>query len=109
MMGRELVSHVFGHVTTQLVIARFFGRNDRADFAVVAGILRLSTKYIVDGLRMKALEHIAVAWPSTLKSWDAREDHAHSILELDATSHGGLAYPSPIVSPDPSRRATHCN
>jgi hypothetical protein len=72
-----------------------FANNDKYDFRVVAGILRLSTKYIIDSLRTKAIAHLSVAWPSTLKAWDAREDlaRAHE-MESGWTSY---LYPSPIV------------
>ncbi|THH11326.1 hypothetical protein EW145_g721 [Phellinidium pouzarii] len=51
-----------------------FGDNDRDDFRVVSGILRLASKYMIDSLRCAALSHLSKAWPSTLKGWDAREE-----------------------------------
>ncbi|KAF8216434.1 hypothetical protein K438DRAFT_1797196 [Mycena galopus ATCC 62051] len=72
-----------------------FGNNDQEDFRIVAGILRLATKYIVDSLRSKALAHLCIAWPSTLKGWDAREDVARS-YEIATSSSAGHYYPSPI-------------
>ncbi|KAH8108867.1 hypothetical protein DFH11DRAFT_1516297 [Phellopilus nigrolimitatus] len=50
------------------------GDNSRDDFRVVSGILRLANKYMIDSLRAQALEHLSVAWPSTLEGWDAREE-----------------------------------
>jgi len=73
-----------------------FGNNDQEDFRVVSGILRLSTKYIVDSLRSKALAHLCIAWPSTLKGWDAREDVARS-YEMATSASAGHFYPSPIA------------
>ncbi|KAJ7504443.1 hypothetical protein B0H11DRAFT_1982361 [Mycena galericulata] len=73
-----------------------FRNNDQDDFRVVSGILRLSTKYIVDSLRAKALTHLCVAWPSTLKGWDAREDLART-FEMETSTSGGHFYPSPIA------------
>ncbi|KAJ7890590.1 hypothetical protein B0H14DRAFT_2689966 [Mycena olivaceomarginata] len=73
-----------------------FGDNDQEDFRVVSGILRLSTKYIVDSLRSKALAHLCIAWPSTLKGWDAREDVARS-FEMATSASAGHYYPSPIA------------
>ncbi|KAJ6591634.1 hypothetical protein DFH09DRAFT_1137566 [Mycena vulgaris] len=73
-----------------------FGNNDQEDFRVVSGILRLSTKYIVDSLRAKALTHLCIAWPSTLKGWDAREDLARS-FEMETSTSAGHFYPSPIA------------
>lgn len=74
---------------------RSFGNNDREDFRIVSGILRLSTKYMIDSLRAKALAHLSVAWPCTLKGWDAREDLART---YEVESITGNLYPSPIVS-----------
>ncbi|CAL1715631.1 unnamed protein product [Somion occarium] len=73
-----------------------FGNNDRSDFRVVSGILRLSAKYIIDSLRAKALAHLSEAWPSTLKAWDLREDLAR-VYELETGTPRGFRYPSPIV------------
>lgn len=86
---------------TSLLVALYdgttFGDNGREDFKVVAGILRLSSKYMVDSLRTKALTHLTDAWPPTLRGWDIREDKARA-FEQD-TGHGrGQLYPSPIVS-----------
>ena len=73
-----------------------FGNNDRNDFTVASGILRLSTKYLIDSLRAKSLAHLSIAWPSSLKCWDVREDRAR-IYELDTGIARGHFYPSPIV------------
>jgi len=72
-----------------------FGNNDPHDFAVVSGILRLSTKYAIDSLRSKAITHLNIAWPTTLKGWDLREDKAHAYELTSPTEPAGL-YPSPI-------------
>ncbi|KAH0836409.1 hypothetical protein J3R83DRAFT_8010 [Lanmaoa asiatica] len=82
------------NILTALVDGPNFGNNDPADFQVVSGVLRLATKYVVDSLRSKALDHLSVAWPATLKGWDAREDTSRS-FELQAGSEG--IYPSPIA------------
>ena len=74
-----------------------FGDNGREDFKVVSGILRLSTKYMVDSLRTKALAHLTEAWPPTLRGWDLREDKART-HEQDTGCGRGQLYPSPIVS-----------
>ncbi|KAJ8473227.1 hypothetical protein ONZ45_g16370 [Pleurotus djamor] len=70
-----------------------FGNNNQADFKVVSGILRLSTKYIIESLRDQALAHLSVAWPDNLKAWDAREDLARA-YEMET---GGHLYPSPLA------------
>ncbi|KIY53019.1 hypothetical protein FISHEDRAFT_34132 [Fistulina hepatica ATCC 64428] len=76
-----------------------FGNSEQDDFRVVSGILRLSTKYIVDSLRAKALQHLAKAWPTTLREWDAREDLARA-YECETAFNPSEArahlYPSPI-------------
>ncbi|KAG8215022.1 hypothetical protein J3R82DRAFT_8430 [Butyriboletus roseoflavus] len=82
------------NLLTALVDGPSFGNNDPADFQVVSGILRLATKYVVDSLREKALNHLSVAWPATLKGWDAREDMSRSFV-FQAGSES--IYPSPIA------------
>jgi len=74
----------------------FFKNNDPDDFRVVSGILRLTTKYIIESLRTRALNHLRIAWPTTLKEWDAREDIARS-YDLGNPTHRGFRYPSPIA------------
>jgi hypothetical protein len=71
-----------------------FGKNDPADFRMVSGILRLSTKYLVDSLRTKALVHLSRAWPTSLKGWDAREDLARAD-EMQSGLGMSNIYPSP--------------
>ncbi|EPQ56778.1 hypothetical protein GLOTRDRAFT_75636 [Gloeophyllum trabeum ATCC 11539] len=73
-----------------------FKDNDQQDFQVVSGILRLSSKYLIDALREKALAHLSKAWPTTLEGWDAREDRARS-YESDAGPPTTYLYPSPIA------------
>lgn len=80
---------------------RTFGNNDPADFRIVSGILRLSSKYLIESLRSRALAHLSIAWPATLKGWDAREEAVRT-FEYE-NSHSSVAnrehlYPSPIVS-----------
>jgi len=72
-----------------------FGDNDRHDFAIVSGILRLSTKYAIDSLRSKAITHLNIAWPTTLKGWDLREEKAHA-YEVTSQAEHASHYPSPI-------------
>lgn len=76
------------------------GDNGREDFKVVAGILRLSSKYMVDSLRTKALAHLTDAWPPSLRGWDLREDRARQ-YEQDTGKGKGQLFPSPIVSRSP--------
>ncbi|KAH7885812.1 hypothetical protein F5I97DRAFT_1808537 [Phlebopus sp. FC_14] len=85
------------NLLTALVDGPNFGNNDPADFQVVSGILRLATKYVVDSLREKALDHLALAWPTTLKGWDTREDIARFGELQDGSSAMTSIYPSPIA------------
>lgn len=94
MMDRkQIVSHKRHPSTLTIKRLRKFGNNDKNDFRVVSGILRLASKYLIDSLRSKALEHLSAGWPSTLKGWDLREkvaDESH----LDSSQY----YPFPVVS-----------
>ncbi|KAF6761667.1 hypothetical protein DFP72DRAFT_627986 [Ephemerocybe angulata] len=73
-----------------------FGDNGDEDFRVVSGILRLATKYIIDELREMALVHLSVAWPSTLKAWDLREDIARN-YEIASGCPAAHRYPHPFA------------
>ncbi|THH19822.1 hypothetical protein EW146_g1429 [Bondarzewia mesenterica] len=84
------------NLLTALYDGPTFGSNDCDDFRIVAGILRLSTKYMIDTLRAKAIAHLSIAWPTTLKGWDAREDKARA-YELEHTPGCLHLYPSPIA------------
>lgn len=86
----------FAHLLTALYDGPTFGNNDREDYRVVAGLLRLATKYLIDNLRMRALNHLSVAWPSTLKGWDIREDIARN-FQTETGLPRELRYPSPAV------------
>lgn len=46
------------------------------DFPAIAGVLRLSTKYLVQHLRELCLRRLQLEWPSTLAGWDYREQAA---------------------------------
>jgi hypothetical protein len=56
----------------------------------------------MDSLRSKAITHLNIAWPTTLKGWDLREDKAHMYELTSLTDHARL-YPSPIVRRFPSQ------
>lgn len=93
----QLVS-ILWIVWVDLTLHRSFGSNDQDDFRIVSGILRLSTKYLCDSLRAKALAHLSIAWPSDLKSWDGREDAARYEMDSEHPTNSGPIYPTPIVS-----------
>lgn len=55
----------------------------------MAGVLRLSTKYDVQYLRRRALQHLAVTFPTTLDAWHKR-DKIRTIPPLDNTPFAAL-------------------
>lgn len=94
-------SEDFTHLLHALYDGPTFGDNDRDDYRVVSGILRLATKYLIDKLRRRALDHLSIAWPTTLRGWDTREDVSRA-FESETGQPRGLRYPSPIVCPSSS-------
>ncbi|KAF9444700.1 hypothetical protein P691DRAFT_806963 [Macrolepiota fuliginosa MF-IS2] len=56
---------------------------------IVSGVLRLSTKYDVQFLRRRALQHLAVTFPSTLEAWHQR-DKTRTIPPVDNTPFAAL-------------------
>jgi hypothetical protein len=46
---------------------------DASNFTAVSGLLRLSTKYQVTGLRATILHGLSLFWPSTLPQWELRD------------------------------------
>ncbi|KAH9479465.1 hypothetical protein JR316_0008059 [Psilocybe cubensis] len=84
-----------GNLLTALYDGPNFGNNDEDDFRAVSGILRLSSKYLIDSLRAKALAHLSQAWPSDLRTWDAREDVSRG-YEIDGTPGYTHRYPHPF-------------
>ncbi|KAI0690218.1 hypothetical protein BC835DRAFT_1307999 [Cytidiella melzeri] len=54
----------------------YFAKSNARNFPVIAAVLRLSTKYLIDHLRLRCLTHLTSDWPSTLEGWDAREKQA---------------------------------
>ncbi|KAF8868011.1 hypothetical protein BD779DRAFT_1473851 [Infundibulicybe gibba] len=47
------------------------------NFPALAGVLRLSTKYLVEPLRAPHLMHLHCDWPTPLSAWDARKAAAN--------------------------------
>ncbi|EIW78055.1 hypothetical protein CONPUDRAFT_168007 [Coniophora puteana RWD-64-598 SS2] len=54
----------------------YFANSSPNHFPIVAAVLRLSTKYIIDHLREQCLALLTHDWPSTLATWDRRETDA---------------------------------
>jgi len=51
----------------------YFEVDRETTFPILAGILRLSTKYDIGYLRRRATIHLATAYPLSLQAWDRRE------------------------------------
>ncbi|KAK0502426.1 hypothetical protein EDD18DRAFT_691278 [Armillaria luteobubalina] len=47
-----------------------------SDFARISAVLRLSTKYLVEHLRVQCMVQLTQDWPTTLTGWDLREQQA---------------------------------
>ena len=58
------------------IIPNRYFKNRSSDFPVIAAVLRLSTKYLVEHLRQLCLTRLDADWPSTLRGWDFRERKA---------------------------------
>jgi hypothetical protein len=83
---------------------RYFTSNQYHDFQTIASVLRLSSKYFVEHLRLRCIERLEKDWPTTLEAWDRREqgatdsqgrytprDHyAHPILVMQLAIELGL-------------------
>jgi hypothetical protein len=54
-------------------ISRYYNSTKPTDFSVIAGILRLSTKYDVGFLRQQATQHLLSVYSATLDGWDQRD------------------------------------
>ncbi|KAF7314478.1 hypothetical protein MKEN_00920800 [Mycena kentingensis (nom. inval.)] len=65
-----------------------FSNNSLSDWYYLAGILRLSTKYFINKLRLQAIEYLSRTWSYTLKGHDDMVDFA-----LRSPSVDGLSYP----------------
>ncbi|KAG5648438.1 hypothetical protein DXG03_005012 [Asterophora parasitica] len=65
-----------------------FRQDSFADFIYLAGVLRLSTKYLIAHLRAQAIRFLATTWPHTLEGHDAMVNKAVSTPTKD-----GLSYP----------------
>ncbi|KAG9312479.1 hypothetical protein JVU11DRAFT_6865 [Chiua virens] len=66
-----------------------------ADFSSLSSVLRLSTKYFIEHLRIQCLARLVHDWPTTLAEWDRREatvtDASGRYTPRDAYAHPVLA------------------
>ncbi|KAI0915259.1 hypothetical protein AcV5_005424 [Taiwanofungus camphoratus] len=66
----------FLHLLGALYDGLYFEKSSASDFAAVAAVLRLSTKYFIEHLRDRCLVRLKADWPTTLVGWDDREKQA---------------------------------
>lgn len=72
----------------------YFDKPSADDFPVLAGVLRLSTKYMIEHLRQRCLVRLTADWPCTLSAWDEREKAA---TRKDGRYNPRDAYPHPLL------------
>ncbi|THH14391.1 hypothetical protein EW146_g5936 [Bondarzewia mesenterica] len=72
----------------------YFRKPFPKDFPFLAGVLRLSTKYMIENLRTLCIAHLQCNFPLTLEGWDQREKAA-----TDANGRYGPrdSIPNPIL------------
>ncbi|KAJ7053230.1 hypothetical protein C8F01DRAFT_1375387 [Mycena amicta] len=102
---------------TALYDGLYFKTPQSSDFPVIAGVLRLSSKYLVEHLRQRCIARLELEWPSTLAGWDSREQaatdalghyaprvpYAHPILVIDLALQLSLPSLFPAAMYDLSR------
>jgi len=69
--------------------ASYYDVQTTADFSVVAGVLRLSTKYNVGYLRKRAISHLITMFPSSLE--DFQESRAQAANNAKLNHYTGLS------------------
>ena len=52
---------------------RYISKPSAVKFEVISGVLRLSSKYLIEHLRTRCIHWLRADWPSTLDGWDRRE------------------------------------
>ena len=73
----------------------YFPKPHARDFSALSSVLRLSTKYFIEHLRIQCLARLTHDWPTTLADWDRREaaatDTSGHYTPRDAYAHPVLA------------------
>ncbi|KAF4568613.1 hypothetical protein EYR36_010625 [Pleurotus pulmonarius] len=82
------------HFLKALYDGMYFSGPRAGDFPVIAGVLRLSTKYFVEHLRQQCLQRLQHDWPATLAEWDRREGAATT---AEGQYSPRVYYPHPIL------------
>ncbi|CAL1715654.1 unnamed protein product [Somion occarium] len=72
----------------------YFEQPSSNDFPIIAAVLRLSSKYMIDHLRRRCLLRLRSDWPVTLEAWDTRERIA---TEDSGRYNPRDAYPHPLL------------
>ncbi|KAF9221159.1 hypothetical protein BS17DRAFT_712267 [Gyrodon lividus] len=105
------------HLLVALYDGFYFPNHHASDFSALSSVLRLSTKYIIEHLRVQCLARLAHDWPATLVDWDRREAavteasgryaprdaYAHPILAINLALELGLPEVLPSAFYDLSR------
>ena len=77
------------------ILYSYFPKPHARNFSALSSVLRLSTKYFVEHLRIQCLARLAHDWPTTLADWDRREAAATDVsgryAPRDAYAHPVLA------------------
>ncbi|KIJ62509.1 hypothetical protein HYDPIDRAFT_176574 [Hydnomerulius pinastri MD-312] len=83
------------HLLVALYDGLYFSKPHATDFSSLSSVLRLSTKYFIEHLRLQCLTRLSQDWPSTLADWDKREaaatDSSGRYAPRDALAHPILA------------------
>jgi len=67
---------------------------------LVAGPLKLATKYQVDDLRARIITQLELDWPTTLQGWEKREDYVAEMQKNrsgDDSASDIRAHPEPVI------------
>ncbi|KAF9240827.1 hypothetical protein BU15DRAFT_45363 [Melanogaster broomeanus] len=83
------------HLLVALYDGLYFPTHHASDFSALSSVLRLSTKYFIEHLRVQCLARLAHDWPSTLADWDRREAAA---TDASGHYHPREAYAHPILA-----------
>ncbi|TDL16713.1 hypothetical protein BD410DRAFT_698083, partial [Rickenella mellea] len=68
----------FTHLLHFFYDRRYYQRGTETTFDIISGLLRMSTKYQLDGLRAEIISHLALAYPSTLEKYlEAVDPNTH--------------------------------
>ncbi|KAH0835598.1 hypothetical protein J3R83DRAFT_9323 [Lanmaoa asiatica] len=83
------------HLLVALYDGFYFPKPHARDFSALSSVLRLSTKYFIEHLRIQCLARLVHDWPTTLADWDRREaaatDPSGRYTPRDAYAHPVLA------------------